>query len=187
MIKKKFTVYGISDLHGNLLDVEYFGNGGDLLCICGDILPLDIQSDDLKSVAWFYGEFVPWCNSLPFDKIIMVFGNHDFLGEHIYNKYGDYNSFFGLYGDYMSKIVILLDNVYEYKGLKIYGTSWCPELSSWAYYKSCSGLQEKFSKLPSYCDIILSHCPIKGMVGTVLQNGNWNFMRDSGCNELTDL
>ena len=76
----KFTA--ISDLHGYLpKDLP----GGDVLCICGDIVPLDYQSDFTQSVAWFCLDFAPWADSQPYRKVVFIGGNHDFflqeLGE----------------------------------------------------------------------------------------------------------
>lgn len=46
-------VTAISDLHGNLIDIEPC----DLLLICGDISPLDIQRDYIQMTKWIFNEF----------------------------------------------------------------------------------------------------------------------------------
>lgn len=45
-------VTAISDLHGNLIDIEPC----DLLLICGDISPLDIQRDYIQMTKWIFDE-----------------------------------------------------------------------------------------------------------------------------------
>ena len=50
----KIKVVAISDLHGYLpKDLPEC----DVVCIAGDILPLDIQSDQLRSISWFCLDF----------------------------------------------------------------------------------------------------------------------------------
>lgn len=50
-------VTAISDLHGNLIDIEPC----DLLLICGDISPLDIQRDYIQMTKWIFEE-TEWTN-----------------------------------------------------------------------------------------------------------------------------
>lgn len=50
-------IAAISDLHGNLsFDVKK----SDILCICGDIIPLDVQRNYQGSKDWFKKRFIPW-------------------------------------------------------------------------------------------------------------------------------
>ena len=53
---RKLKLSAISDLHGNLPSPDIF-DAGDVLCICGDIVPLDFQRDMIKSIAWFCMKF----------------------------------------------------------------------------------------------------------------------------------
>ena len=54
-------ICGISDMHGTLLDIPEC----DILCICGDILPLDIQRNIDQSIAWLAGPFQKWLLDAP--------------------------------------------------------------------------------------------------------------------------
>lgn len=65
----------ISDLHGFLYKPEDVPEC-DVVCICGDIVPLDYQGDDVASIAWFCLEFVPWTDQLRCKKVIFIAGNH---------------------------------------------------------------------------------------------------------------
>ena len=46
----------MSDLHGTLLSVEDI-EPCELVCICGDIVPLRIQANSLKTKSWLRNEF----------------------------------------------------------------------------------------------------------------------------------
>ena len=76
-------VAAISDIHG-FLDNPRNMPEGDVLCICGDIVPLEFQVDTVRSISWFCLEFVPWVESLPYKKVLLLAGNHDFFLEEIY-------------------------------------------------------------------------------------------------------
>ena len=69
-------VTALSDCHGLLLPIEEF-EPCELVCICGDISPLNIQANHKKMRKWLREEFKPWCESLPCDKVIFIAGNHD--------------------------------------------------------------------------------------------------------------
>lgn len=195
-------IVATSDIHGNLPELPPC----DVVCLCGDIVPLMVQKNPLASIAWLSGPFQNWALNLPCEKVIMIWGNHDFIGERLY-KYGirfdamDINSIdrdwtLGYNGegqhnllfqnDVEGKIVILCDEQYEYNGKVFYGTSWCPSLSSWAFYKDSDGLKEKFAHISYETDVLLTHCPPKfGQQGVVLET-NWNFGNNFGCQELQD-
>ena len=74
-------ICGISDIHGNLYNEI---PKCDVLCICGDIVPLSIQRDIKESDKWFTEDFIKWINNLPCNKVIIVPGNHDFYLEKMY-------------------------------------------------------------------------------------------------------
>ena len=76
-------VIAISDTHGALMSIPEC----DVVVICGDIIPVEIQTRGDKSAEWFAGEFQQWCLSLPCRKVIFIGGNHDFLLEDLLKKY----------------------------------------------------------------------------------------------------
>lgn len=180
-------ICAISDIHGSLIDIPEC----DILCICGDILPLDIQRNNDESVAWLAGPFQKWALEAPCKYVIMIWGNHDW--------YGDKCCRGGLEGweqcerlfkndlGLDPKIQILCDEEFEALGVKFYGTSWCPELKNWAFYADSENLKTYFDMIPSDTDVLLTHCPPKfGQQGIVLQQNNWNFLSNFGCQELQD-
>lgn len=178
-------ICAISDIHGTLIDVPEC----DILCICGDILPLDIQRNNDESIAWLAGPFQKWALEAPCKYVIMIWGNHDW--------YGDKCCRGGLEGWEQCerlfkrdlgpdpKIHILQDEEKHILGIKFYGTSWCPSLRNWAFYGDSETLKEKFDLIPTDTDVLLTHCPPKfGQQGIVLQQNNWNFLSNFGCEEL---
>lgn len=180
-------ICAISDIHGTLIDIPEC----DILCICGDILPLDIQRNNDESVAWLAGPFQNWLLEARCKYVIMIWGNHDW--------YGDKCSRGGLEGWEQCerlfkrdlgpdpKIHILQDEEKEVLGIKFYGTSWCPSLRNWAFYGDSKTLKEKFDLIPTDTDVLLTHCPPKfGQQGIVLQQNNWNFLSNFGCEELQE-
>lgn len=72
-------VTAISDLHGNLIDIELC----DLLLICGDISPLEIQRDYIQMTKWIFNEFQEWIMKIDCPTIILTPGNHDFWFENL--------------------------------------------------------------------------------------------------------
>ena len=190
-------IVAISDIHGTLPELQPC----DVVVICGDIVPLMVQKNTIASTAWLSGPFQKWALELPCEKVIMIWGNHDFVGE-FFCKYGSAMSLdeplwtkgydgraqhhLLFQNDADEKIVILCDERYEYKGKVFYGTPWCPELKNWAFYQDSEGLKEKFLGIPFDTDVLLTHCPPKfGQQGIVLET-NWNFGSNFGCQELQD-
>lgn len=202
MSESKLKCVGISDTHG-LCPVDL--PPGDLLFIAGDISPLDYQSDQTQMLGWFYLVFLPWVESLPYEKVILVAGNHDFFLYNIHKRLID--SFDGymrftwrsssdvtkklfpgmLKGKY-SKLVYLCDSSFTYEGRRIYGTPYIEDLERWAFYLDKEEIKKKFMNIPKQCDVIVTHMPpkIEGL-GQVLQGGNFNTGADYGSEILADV
>ena len=181
-------VQALSDIHGLLVKTDEFVEC-DIICICGDIFPLEIDRDPLASMAWFCNKFVPWVNSLPCKYVLYTPGNHDFLFNELYvNKLMTPMKIMKyILRDLKStcKLKLLIDSSFEYEGKRFYGSPWCPNLSHWAFYKDSYSLEQVFKQIPWDVDVVMTHCPSTiGDSGTVLQQG-WNFCRRLGCEELT--
>lgn len=174
-------IIAMSDLHGYLPDPETIPEV-DVICICGDIVPLDYQFNVAKSIAWFELDFLPWTDKLPCKKVIFIAGNHDFFLEDL--SYTGTDPEFSrkrapkeiitdlLPGNHKSqhKLIYLFDNSVEIEGKRFYGTPWIADLQGWAFYRNDDVLKEYFSNIPKQCDVLLTHMPpdISDM-GTVLE------------------
>jgi Icc-related predicted phosphoesterase len=181
-------VQALSDIHGLLIKPSEFEEC-DIICICGDIMPLEIDRNIIASTAWFVGEFIPWCEKLPCKYVLFTPGNHDFLFDELYCKkmLTPMQIMKMLLGNNKknSKVKLLIDSSFEYEGKRFYGTPWCPNLSHWAFYKDSYDLEQVFKQIPWDADVVMTHCPSTiGDSGTVLQQG-WNFCKRLGCEELT--
>lgn len=165
-------VITISDLHGYLPEPEYMPEV-DVVCICGDICPLEVQRNYAECKQWYYEIFVPWAKSLNCKKVVFIAGNHDFFLERFTPDNDD-------------KIIYLNDSSVTIDGKMFYGTPWVFNLSRWAFNKDEVDLYDTFSYIPYHCDVLLTHTPPAiAEVGTVRQSG-WNFGRDFGSMALAD-
>lgn len=180
-------IVGLSDIHGSL----HLGEmpKADVYCICGDIMPLDIQRDFLRSIVWLSSTFFPWCQQLPCEKVFLVAGNHDFVFERLMtDDHGNHRKareVMKLFMQPTDKICYLENNEKVYKGVKFYGSPWCPDLANWAFYKDWEGLQKEFRKIQGDVDVLLTHCPPRiDDYGTVLEG--WGYGSNYGCQELAD-
>ncbi len=184
-------IVAMSDMHGELpVEVQEC----DVVVIAGDIMPLDIQRNIPTSIKWFKEAFIKWANSLPCQKVILVAGNHDFWME---TEVWQENCPLALtvecallspngYG----KIVYLRDSGYEFNGYKFWGSPWVDGLSGWAF--NADEQATYFDKIPRDTDVLITHAPAYGDVGTVLQkcrnyNNNYgsialrNVLEDPDC------
>lgn len=153
-------IIAISDFHGILPEITITF---DLLLICGDVSPFDIQGRKDKMKEWFKCNFKSWVTELNCDKIIMIPGNHDFYLESLDNKLKRKkfeDQFFG-------KLRCLWNEYYEYnyneddenKILKIFGTPYCHIFGSWPFMRDTRTLIKKFNEIPENLDILLTHDP----------------------------
>lgn len=116
----------MSDLHGDLPVIEPC----ELVCICGDISPLNIQANHKKTRKWLIKEFKPWCESLPCDKVIFIAGNHDSSFQKLDFMYTQFPK--------DGKTTYLFHESYVYtaksgKEYSIFGTPYCKLFGNWAF------------------------------------------------------
>lgn len=157
-------VTAISDLHGNLIDIEPC----DLLLICGDISPLEIQRDYIQMTKWFFNEFQKWIMNLPCDRVILTPGNHDFWFEKMITQPQTY---------LFDKLTILINgevNIYsgvDDKYYKIFGTPYCKDFGCWAYMPGNTILPSVYSIIPKDVDILMCHdSPQVGYVANIMEH-----------------
>lgn len=158
-------ICGISDLHGHIeFDVEKC----DVLCIAGDILPLDVQRSNYKSEQWLIFVFKPWCERQKADEICLIGGNHDFF---LYNFPDKVDTIFK-----GSKVHYLCDKEFVYTDKNndeyvFYGSPWCHQFGYWAFMGySDEKLKEIFLKMPNNVDVLITHDAPYGTSDICLQD-----------------
>ena len=172
-------VCGISDMHG-LLDFNI--DKCDILCICGDIVPLEVQRSENGTLTWLAKQFIPWCEKQPCEKIFLIAGNHDWCAMNHPDEWEDV--FEG------TKIKYLFDESTTYtkgdEAITIYGTPWCHQFFNWAFMTSDEELEKIFDKIPEELDILMTHDCSQGACDILLQNVPWVSKGHIGCKPLAD-
>lgn len=155
-------ICAFSDMHGQY---GFEVKPCDIVLICGDVVPLNIQWNMNKSIEWFKTFFIPWCTNLPCEKVLFIGGNHDKVCKECATEVRD-----ALKGQ--DKVIYLECETYEYKGKVIYGTPICKIFGSWSFMESYEEQKERYDrhlKAIGKIDIIMSHdCPY-GISDVLLQ------------------
>lgn len=158
-------ICAISDMHGQYS----FGiSPVNILFICGDIIPLKMQTNKQQSFSWFTKKFIHWCKQQPVDQIYMVAGNHDFFLEiypEPYVKELLYNT----------NITILYNEGAEYldensnKVYTIWGSPNCHKFGNWAFMHPDEYNKEMFERMPKNLDFLITHDAPYGRNDVLLQ------------------
>lgn len=180
-------ITAISDIHGLLPEISPC----DVLLICGDIVPLDIQSSTPKSEMWLGGEFAQWINNLPCQHVIAVWGNHDFIGMHMGDNTLGKQRFDICLGKPTKYKIEFLDGNYTNvivgdEEITIWGSPWCKPFGTWAFMMEEESLIDRYKSMPKNCDIVITHeAPKIGKMGLIQQGPNTGFK--AGTKVLTDI
>ena len=155
-------IYAISDTHGKLnFDIPEC----DLLLHAGDIAPWRGGWTLSDQLDWFDTKFVEWAKSVSATHIVCIGGNHDFICE---------KGLIAVNENLPNNCHIIHDELIEIEGLKIYGTSWQPYFYDWAF--NCSDtkddLYRRYKAIPEAVDVLLTHCPPKGVCDVVKDGFN---------------
>lgn len=155
-------ICGISDIHG---DLSVKIQPCDVLCICGDIVPLEVQVNSKKSKRWLKEMFIPWCSKQPCKKVLIVGGNHDFFLWHHPLQMKEMVK-------EEEKIEYLLNEGYEFEGVKFFGTPLCKEFGYWAfmypYDEQDRILDKALEEWGKNIDVLLTHDSPYGVSDIIL-------------------
>lgn len=160
-------ICAISDLHGDLPEIKPC----ELVCICGDISPLNIQANHRKMRHWLINTFKPWCESLPCDKVVFIAGNHDSCMSNLDFMYTQFPK--------NKKVTYIFHEEYIYiskegKEYKIFGTPYCKLFGNWAFMEMDDILDKLYSSIPKNIDILLCHDQPFGYGDQILDDVPWN-------------
>ena len=172
-MEREIVIAATADLHGYLPKMPR----ADLSVVGGDIFPGGMDRDPVMQGKWFGSYFIPWVEAVPSERIILIAGNHDYwLEENNEALLREYAPSAG------KKLIYLCDSGCELCGLTVYGTPWAPKpFHNFAFTLPGEGLRERFSKIPSEVDLLLTHAVPKGC-GKV-DVPQW-YPESHGCEEL---
>lgn len=159
-------IVAMSDLHGTLLPVNDYFEPCELVCICGDISPLNIQANHRKMRKWLREKFKPWCEALPCDKVIFIAGNHDDICKNTDFMYSVFPK--------DEKVTYLFHEQYTYisksgKEYSIFGTPYCKLFGNWAFMETNDALDKLYQDIPENLDILITHDAPFGVSDIILQ------------------
>lgn len=170
----ELKVVALADTHGYLPKIK---EDSEVMLIAGDIVPLSIQRYNKISQQWVLDEFCEWAMKQPVDKVFVIPGNHD------WGLYIDDPEFTDLSNKLLeqsnNKIVLLKDNIHDYKGFRLVTSPWCKQFYNWAYMLSDAELTKKFNGLlekneDKPVDILLTHDAPYGVSDQLLESTAWN-------------
>lgn len=170
-------ICAISDLHGALPEIGQC----DVVFICGDTFPLNVQRSAEKSQKWFLNEFCEWVKSMPCKTIYFIGGNHCFWLASF--GYDNIVSLIEVTPGLRGKLVYVEDGLIEIEGgLTLYGCPWCIGPKGWAFIDETGS---KYKEIPD-CDILLTHQPpLVNKVGCSYPGTAWE--REFGSEELKNV
>jgi Icc-related predicted phosphoesterase len=156
-------IVAISDTHCQLNELKL--PEGDLLIHAGDLTWKGDYGETLKEIQ-ILGQIAK-----NFKKTILIFGNHDFLGESNHDLVVDMCMGNG--------ITYLNNGVTTFHDLVIYGSPFTPLFGSWAFMRERGRrMAEVWGRIPQKTDILVTHGPPWGILDT-------NPRRDNcGCKDL---
>lgn len=179
----------ISDLHGFLPEypnTKFWEELSEceLLLICGDIVPLSVQTDMQGSKWWLLEKFKPWAASLPVEKVLFIGGNHDFICERkkkeIHEWFSRHDKVTYLHNEWYDHISVQDSKVY-----RVFGTPYCKIFGNWAFMRGNDILRTKYWEMPENVDILISHdAPMIEEVGVIHQG--WQRGTDAGNEVLAE-
>lgn len=173
------NLIGISDLHGLLPNID---TNCDIVFICGDILPLKIQSNSKKSKKWLQNEFTEWAENLNCKKVVFIGGNHD---QYLQRYSKEVKELFNGHIQYLQDDLIEFstDNIVKWT---IYGTPWCKIFGNWSFMLPPEDLKEKFDAIPNGLDVLLTHDQPYGYGDILMDDVPWNTYQSIGNKQLAE-
>lgn len=148
----EIKVAAASDIHGDITRID--PRGIDVFILAGDIFPTwrgrDREGWIEDQEICIEQEFIPLAKKFPNTDFVFVAGNHDVIGPTL-----DTSEWSGT-----PNIHYLQDSGCTVKGLKFWGSPWCPPLNGiWAFEAIDAVQEEKFALIPKGLDVLITHTP----------------------------
>jgi Icc-related predicted phosphoesterase len=144
----KLTI--LSDTHNRHNEIKFRkGREGSVLLHCGDLTSIFIDKNPAQQLV----ELDQWFATLPFDKIICVAGNHDYVLQKIPASRG-----------LLKHAVYLEDEAYEYEGVKFYGSPWQLRCGNLGFNADEWQLDSVWARIPNDTDVLITHSPPYGIL-----------------------
>jgi Icc-related predicted phosphoesterase len=148
-------IIATSDIHGNFPKAEDIEC--DVFVLAGDICPIHNHYTSFQC-KWLMTDFVRWLELVKAKHILIVGGNHDFaLESNDYDKFKE-----EIIASWPSNVTYLEDSGVTIDGVSFWGTPWTGNLPNWAFQAEGDAALEKFDKIPSQVDVLVSHGPPEG-------------------------
>jgi len=143
----------ISDTHNKHDQISV--PDADLLVHCGDY---SIHGSLVELM-----QFNKWLGTLPHKRKLVIPGNHDFICEDLPI----------LAKKEMSNATLLIDELIEIDGKRIYGSPWTPKYGKWAFMLPRVEMARIWEKVPENLDLLMTHGPPRRVMDlTVRDNSN---------------
>jgi len=152
-------IIAIADIHGKIKQIKI--SPCDLLLIAGDIAAWN--SRIYAQCNWFVFKFANWAKKVPAKHIVAIPGNHDDSCETY--RISNINKLLP------KNVHLIHDQQVIIEGYKIWGTAWQPQYLNWAFNLPKDELKRKFQFIPGDTDILLTHCPPKGICDMPVEAG----------------
>jgi Icc-related predicted phosphoesterase len=158
----------ISDIHGNLVEKM---PDGDILVIAGDICPATNHQIQYQA-EWLERRFNLWLESLNYDHIVCIAGNHDFVFEKAPELVPK------LKCHYLQESSVVIE------GLKFYGHPYTPWFHDWAWNRYYDQLIEINEKIPDDTNVLITHGPPYGILDVL--KDPYRTKENLGCKALRE-
>jgi Icc-related predicted phosphoesterase len=162
----------ISDTHCRLRKITI--PEGDILVHSGDLTfqgNISETSQEIRELGRYAKNF---------KAIVLVEGNHDWLGSRNPELMGQMCADNG--------ITLLRDSDATIEGLRFYGSPWQPEFHNWAFnLPRGQALRDKWALIPADTQVLLTHGPPMGILDGVMKYNHsiceWE-LQHLGCTDL---
>jgi Icc-related predicted phosphoesterase len=149
----------------------------DILCISGDISPVNMSHGYVTQKSWFESNFISDLKAIKKKarNVVFIAGNHDtYLSEMNISKRND------VIRDMLPKKVhYLCDDLTDIEGIRIYGSPWCnlpvwgdkgPPV--WNFAERDIVLNNIYQNMPSDIDILITHGPAYGQCDSICEGSH---------------
>lgn len=165
-------IVATADLHGHLPKNL---PEGDVLLIAGDVCPVWSHNRQVQA-NWLRSDFSEWLESLDFEEIYGIAGNHDFVLQ------DSPDLGYKLPWRYLQD-----ESAMVMEGYMIWGSPWTKEIGHWAFGLCEGDLAHKWDLIPDSTNILMTHGPAYSYSDKYFYSKDMNLGSPSLLAKINDL